>query len=97
MYGEKCIRCQHVRHDGREAADLWTVFENDGCTDCWECQRESFVKDMAAHLDLSYFDSEVRDAVRALEAGRPHHLIDKLRAEIALLESDTDTEWKEQG
>lgn len=93
-YGSKCVRCAHAdgsTHEIEPAPWLGVV----------TCPRCSFCQGQALHTvllggGLDLFDSNVRDAVRALRDGQEHPLLNKLRRECQALEQTLEfmgEEW----
>lgn len=94
LYGAKCIRCAHIRHDGDHASEPvpWLDVLPMECTDCDFCQSDGLVRLIDAHGGLDLFTPDVRDAVRAFRDGKDHPLIDQLRAEIQATERENTTD-----
>lgn len=71
LYGAKCHRCGHLRHDG-------------DCASCSFCVVTAFLRTIKP-LGLGMFDPEVRRAVHALRRGEDDPLVDQLRTECQAL------------
>lgn len=81
LYGEKCLRCQHVRHDRNPAELRWPVADDD-CQGCYFCQEDELTGAFLRSFGEEIWSPEVREAVQAFRSNRPHPLIDKLRREL---------------
>ena len=87
LYGEKCLKCQHLRHDNRDVELRWPVAD-DECQGCSFCQEGAFWGALIRACGVGAFGSEVRDALKAFRRGDEHPLIDSLRQEIRAVEDN---------
>jgi hypothetical protein len=83
LYGAKCFRCAHLLGPTHATGFIWPS-ESDDCQDCAFCQEDAFLGAFmrAASCDVDTFSPVVRQAVRAVFEGKPHPLIDQLKADI---------------
>ena len=81
LYGEKCLRCTHVRHDKNPAELRWFVADDD-CQDCHQCQDDAFHGAFLRCFGEDIWTPKVREAIQAFRSNRPHPLIDELRREM---------------
>lgn len=85
-YGSKCHKCAHLDGPTHDSEIVWPV-ERDDCPTCSFCQSNAFI---GALLRASgAFDIMPADhfaALKAFKEGKPHPLIDQLRA--SMLEDD---------
>ena len=93
LYGAKCHRCSHLRHDGEQASEpiAWLSKPPDRllwCADCSFCQHDS-LHAVLADAGLGIVDPEVRQAVHAFQRGDDQPLIVQLRAECQAIDAAT--------
>lgn len=88
LYGSKCHLCTHLDGPTHKVDATWPVPDDD-CPDCIFCQEASFWGMLIRWAGTERtFDPETRAALDAFRQGRPHPLIDQLRAEVQLIDGD---------
>ena len=96
LYGGKCHLCAHLDGPTHRVPATWPVAD-DECPECSFCQEASFYGMLLRSLGGERMFSPLsREALDCFRRGKPHPVIDQLRAEIAELHNDGTGAEKER-